>query len=1161
MATGREWHVAILAEPSRNPWDVCHDLMASGLGVASGPVVELAEPDLAQQWLWHPPRRAGLAAAECTGPRPQDGDTYATWRDGQRHDDEAHAQLAAAREVVGDPGAKRRVRIAQLDTGYDPEHATKPRWLRHDLERSFVDPNAATNDATDRSLGWRDIWQGHGTATLALLAGSGSQGTPMGGAAHLEVVPLRVADSVVLFWTSSVARALRYVLDLGKDPATAIDVVTMSMGGVASAAWADAVNALYEAGIVVVCAGGNNWGNLPTRFTVFPARFRRVIAALGVMADGRPFADLPLRKMAGCYGPKPKDSTSLAAYTPNVPWAHMGCPTVVDEDGNGTSAATPQIAAAAALWMQQHRAALARLREPWMRAEATRQALFESAHSVDAARAKCLGRGILRAHDALSLTPARLGKLAAAPRATAALALLRGLGGFGVVVARPSAREAMLDLEVLQLSQRSHAVEELIGEVDPEAPESVSPVLLGRVVAAIADSPDASQALKAAIAVRLAGGARVPVEVAPKAPRRRTLGREAPGEPAPGAAAPPPSASAPRGPSHSFSEASDPPEPTGRSLRIFAFDPAVGRSISTYQIAQTTVRIRREPSLEPGPVGEYLEVVDVDPPSGCAYAPVDLNHPSILAEQGLEPSEGRPQFHQQMVYAVAMRTIEHFERALGRAALWADRQVMVNGAPEYRFVRRLRIYPHALLERNAYYSPEHGALLFGYFHAPDEAGRGVLPGGVVFTCLSQDIVAHETAHALLDGLHPHYKEPSGLDMLAFHEAFADIVALFQHFSLPEALRSELGRAQGDLELAPLLGGLAGQFGQAIGNRGALRSYIAQQDPKTKEWMRREPTPTDYSNATEPHARGAVLVAAVFDAFLQIFRRETEDLRRLATGGTGVLADGALSQDFVGRLCREAATLAERVLGICIRALDYCPPVELSFGEYLRALITADHDLVPDDPYGYRVAFVSAFSARGIYPSEVATLAADALRWQPPEADLSPLVRTLEKAVLPWPPSADRHAAFLRANQAAKAVWSTLVQHPEVMDTLGLLAPEARQVVVGDAKGEVTRPAVHSIRPLRRAGPDGRVRADVILEITQSFRPDAESGVYRGGSTLICDQETLAVRYLIRKRAGSSTRIADQRRFMDGLDRSSPRSSYFELDYRGEHAFAMAHRDG
>ena len=65
------------------------------------------------------------------------------------------------------------------------------------------------------------------------------------------------------------------------------------MGGLPSQAWADAINALYDAGVVVVTAAGNNFGNAPTHVVVYPARFGRVIAACGVMANGAPYANLP----------------------------------------------------------------------------------------------------------------------------------------------------------------------------------------------------------------------------------------------------------------------------------------------------------------------------------------------------------------------------------------------------------------------------------------------------------------------------------------------------------------------------------------------------------------------------------------------------------------------------------------------------------------------------------------------------------------------------------------------------------------------------------------------------------------------------------------------------------------------------------------------------
>src|SRR4051794_36934198 len=159
--------------------------------------------------------------------------------------------------------------------------------------------------------------------------------------------------------------------------------------------------------------------------------------------------------------------------------------------------------------------------------------------------------------------------------------------------------------------------------------------------------------------------------------------------------------------------------PASRQLRILSFDPSLAMRLETSTINELTASIPWEDPLEPGPIGEYIEVVDADPASGVFYHPVNLNEPNILAQDGLRPSESNPQFHQQMAYAVSMTTIRHFERALGRMALWANHveKVQENGTDKYldQFVRRLRLYPHALRDRNAYYSPDKKAILFGYF--------------------------------------------------------------------------------------------------------------------------------------------------------------------------------------------------------------------------------------------------------------------------------------------------------------------------------------------------------------------------------------------------------------------------------------------------------------
>ena len=436
--------------------------------------------------------------------------------------------------------------------------------------------------------------------------------------------------------------------------------------------------------------------------------------------------------------------------------------------------------------------------------------------------------------------------------------------------------------------------------------------------------------------------------------------------------------------------------PEFRKLKGYAFDPSLSLKRETAAVNNIVYQVRWEDLAEtkrekektgqdheyipqgPGPVGEYIEVIDFDPTVDKLYKPVDLNSSYILAEGGLNPSSSNPQFHQQMVYAVAMTTIQNFESALGRKILWAPRR-LAEGSGEYEtYVHRLRIYPHALREANAFYSPQKKALLFGYFSSSPADETLHMPESLVFTCLSHDIIAHEITHAILDGMHRYYNEPSNPDVLAFHEAFADIVALFQHFTFPEVLRQQIAKTRGDLKSQNLLGQLAQEFGTAIGSYGSLRDALGQYNDQGI-WEPAAPDPEDYRKVMEPHQRGSILVAAVFEAFISIYDSRTADLLRIASNGTGILPEGALHPDLVNRLAEEASKAAGHVLRICIRALDYCPPVDINFGDYLRAIITADRDLVSVDKYNYRLAFIEAFRRRGIYPHGIKTLSVESLQ--------------------------------------------------------------------------------------------------------------------------------------------------------------------------------------
>lgn len=613
------------------------------------------------------------------------------------------------------------------------------------------------------------------------------------------------------------------------------------------------------------------------------------------------------------------------------------------------------------------------------------------------------------------------------------------------------------------------------------------------------------------------------------------------------------------------------PVPPGRRFRVYALDPLASASSETSGVNETTITLPWEdPWEEPlglGPSDEYIEVIDHDPALGLFYKPLDPNDVLLVAQDGLPPSEAVPQFHQQMVYAVAMRTIRNFERALGRKVLWAEAQ---NGAND-GFVQKLRIYPHALREANAYYSPAKKALLFGYFRSTPSRMAKSLPNAWIFTCLSHDIIAHETTHAILDGVHSRFIEPSSLDSLAFHEAFADIVALLQHFTMPEVVEHQLAQSRGQLGVRNLLTGLAVQFGDATGRSGALREAIDGLDGA--------PSMVLSDTITEPHLRGTVLVAAVFDALVTIFERRSGDLIRLVTGQSKTEGQ-ELSPELIRRLATEASKSADHLLRICVRALDYVPPFDIGFGDYLRAMITADADLVVNDRFRYRHAIAEAFRGRGIYPKAVMSMVPDSLLWQRPElwdaelakVDFNDLVQKLDRTPRMTRLDIWRQA---RANRLAVHAW---LYEPDPFNAqwerlLGLRLTMDAPATITRSKNGIPKVEVHSVRLAQRHGPDGELQQDWVIEVMQrrrgyydtvvQTRADAGGEVpeqdfwFRGGATLLVDQITGAVRYGIRKRIDDDSRLSAQRAYLTGASEDSLAAVYFGPGVA--EPFALLHR--
>jgi subtilisin family serine protease len=1077
-----QWFLADLPDGGPNPWDAVYAQVADQLGVAESDVIA-AEPDLAQSYPdSNEIARVGqaLAVADCTpkpqattGPRPT-GPGFG-W-----HLQDAFSQLGSARDAVAfsDP----RTRIAHIDTGYDKTQNAKPENILVDLEHNFVDGDGNPNSSQDPNVGGLFDNSGHGTGTIGILAGGQVAqlgGQYLGGCPHGEILPLRIANSVVMFFTSNFAKAIRYAIQ------NRCDVVSISMGGLPSGAWNEAVNAAYDAGVCIVAASGDCFGGLPSHHVVYPARYHRTIAACGVMEDGSPYYNLPSNIIEGSWGPDSCMTAALSSYTPNIPWPRIMCPDTIDMDGQGTSAATPQIAAAVALWYEKYKNILPR---DWRRVEAVRNALFRSAKKTDSMH---LGQGILQARAALDLQPVL--NLPITPPDNDSFSFFRVITGLGI--ADTSGRETMFNLELAQRYLLNADLQAIVPE--PEA--SVPNEAVKKFMEAAIHDAKLSTTLRKHIAERYS----------------QVFGGTIPGAP--------PEVVAPVRP------ACGAPVPTSvppfRRLRVYGLDPSFSTRLDSAAINEVTTQVRWERDLKPGPVGEYLEVEDVDA-AGNKYMGVDLNDPGLLAQNGWVPTEGNPAFHQQFVYAIAMTTIANFERALGRPVLWRPEANPQNPFDDSKYRQRLRILPHALRQANAFYSPDQIALLFGYFQASADDPGDHVPGSTVYACLSHDIVAHETTHAILDGMHRKFNTPTNRDVLALHEGFADIVALMQHFTIPQVLEQQIRQTRGGLESESILGSLAVQFGRAIGGRGALRSAIGEFD-QNGVWRRIVPNPADYQTVQEPHARGAILVAAVFDAFLAIYNRRTADLLRIYTQGTGVLPAGAIHPDLVHRLAAEAAKSASHVLNMCIRALDYVPPVDITFGDYLRAIITADFDLVDDDDLNYRVAFVEAFRKRGIYPDGLKTLSVDTLRWEGLRLDSAlpayqSIIENLKRFADQCFYVSSREDLFQIAREQRQGLHGmlqkTFAASPDFATTLGLDVNSSFEV--------------HELRRALRTGPDGNTIPQIIAALTQSRSIDVNGAhTFLGGSTIVIDLSTPTIKYGIMKRVNSPNREARTAAFL------------------------------
>ena len=534
-------------------------------------------------------------------------------------------------------------------------------------------------------------------------------------------------------------------------------------------------------------------------------------------------------------------------------------------------------------------------------------------------------------------------------------------------------------------------------------------------------------------------------------------------------------------------------QPRVRRVEIVAQDPSIRDRAGNIVIATVSIPFEH---LERGPQGFAVQVVDYDASSQTMYEPAEVPDDELLKAPPSAEILGNPKFHAINAYALVMRTLHRFEFALGRRVGWST------GG------HQLKVVPHAFEQANAFYAEDAEALVFGYVRS-----RGAL----TLFGLSHDVIVHETSHALIDGIRDNFTKPSSPDQAALHEGLADVVALLSVFSLKDVLEPFIDEIPGQagrrrrgptslltkddvtkdrLKQSVLLG-LADEMRSESGDArvNALRRSVLI-DPSTTILERIE--------FEEPHRRGEVLVAAVLNAFLDTWVARIQD--------PGMSPLPTVSRT---RVAEEGAAIADVLLTMAIRALDYTPPIHIEFGDYLSALITGDVEVRSDDSrYDLRSRLLSSFKAYGIEP---ASGTPDGT-WQRPSLKLR---------------RDGAHFGSLQTDptEVFRLVWSN--REPLRID------PEA-----------FTR--ITSVRPSFRVSPDDGFQVrETVIECTQYLKvPAPELGEYhlqrpdgmeddfevvlRGGSTLVLD-EYGELKYVVyqpiptRGRTSPDRRARNQRR--------------------------------
>ena len=280
-----------------------------------------------------------------------------------------------------------------------------------------------------------------------------------------------------------------------------------------------------------------------------------------------------------------------------------------------------------------------------------------------------------------------------------------------------------------------------------------------------------------------------------------------------------------------------------------------------------------------------------------------------------------PEFDAVHAFAVVRGTLTMYQRALAAGGAPATVPWQWNTPT---VADPIQVFPRHSNMQNAFYSRTGRLLAFGFFPKA---------GATIFTCRSLDIVAHETGHAVLDGLKPNWLLSGNPPQTgALHEAFGDLTAIFVTLSQLDQVEAVIAQTKANLHNKTFLADLAEEFGLALGQPMGLRN--ADNDLKLGQV------------GNEVHALSQVFTGAMYDIVADIFAFERRPLMR----------DDAVTLHSVGQY----------VMSLLIRAIQAAPASAATFADIAnQMLLIANAD---GKPVEYRNFIRNRFVIREVVVS-------------------------------------------------------------------------------------------------------------------------------------------------------------------------------------------------